>query len=256
MVAMGEAYREIQKLVPVLQRLRFSNIPVIFPSGPLRTQTFQDMQGNIYAVVVNDDTDQPAGKRLEVLPGIQAVRDLRRGKELPLVAGARGGLQHTTVSLEAGGGTLLELEAAVAVRPLAKLIEDFSTPSRTVSLARAKVQITSSRWGTRWKHEVAATGSTRPETPADDTHLPGFVICKIHHNKNSLVPSGPMYVVYEGSGDVELSFSDNGHQFAVAEHQGFKMPIPIPPRSTHVRFALQKSGSRLARIATIATEKP
>ena len=256
MVAMGETYREVQKIVPVLQRLRFSSIPVIFPRSPLRTQTFQDTQGKIFAVVVNDDTDQPAEKQLEVLPGIEAVRDLRRDKELPLVAGARGGLQNTTVSLDAGGGTLLELDANVAVRPLAKLIEDFSTPSRAVSLARAKVQITSSRWGTRWKHEVAPTGSTRPETPADDTHLPGFVISKIHHNKNSLVPSGPMYVVYEGSGDVELSFSDDGQLFAPAKDQGFQMPIPIPPRSTHVRFALQKPGSRLARIATIATEKP
>ena len=92
MVAMGEAYREVAKLVPVLQKLRFSSIPVIFAAAPFLTRTFRDGQGNLYAMVVNDNTDEAVEGSLAVLPGIQAARDLRQGKELKLVPGARNGL--------------------------------------------------------------------------------------------------------------------------------------------------------------------
>ena len=246
LVAMGEAYQEVKKLAPVLQKLRFSNIPVVFSTNPFRTQTFRDGRGNLYAMVVNDNTDEPVESSLAVLPGIQAVRDLRQGKALKLVPGPRNGLQSTTVSLEAGGGTLLQLEATAASRPLAKLMEDFSTPITEASLERAELRIAPLVWGVGWKYEMVRS--------KDTGNMPGTVTYRVHHGW-SLHPSGPMYVVYQGGGDVQLSFSADGESFSLAKDQGFSTPIPIPAGAKHVRFTLLNAESSLTGFATIATEK-
>jgi len=245
LVAMGEAYKEVERLAGVLRKLRFSNIPVVFSAGPFRTQTFRDGQGNLYAMVVNDDTDKPVTSSVIVLSGIQAVHDLRKGKKLKLAAGPRKGLQSTTVSLEAGGGTLLQLQAAAASRPLAKLIEDFSTPSLAVELERAEVRIVPTDWNAGWKHEVV---------PSKDTgNKPGTVTCAVLH-KWSLEPSGPMFVVYQGDGNVRISFSTDGEYFSAAKDQGLSIPIPIPKGTKHVRFTLLNADSSLAAFCIIATE--
>ena len=246
LAAMGEAYREVQDLAPVLQTLRFSDIPAIFSSGSFRTQTFRDGHGSLYAMVVNDNTDRSAEESLAVLPGIVAARDLRTGQDLELVPGSQSALQHTRVALEAGGGTLMELAAPVSSRPLAKLIEDFSTPAYQASLSQAEVRISPSRWGVEWKHEVVRS--------QDAGELPGTVTYKVHAHFRSLDPSGPFYVVYEGGGDVELSFSPDGKEFSTSHEQGFDKPIPIRKGTTHVRFTLQNDDSRLSGFWTIATE--
>ena len=101
---------------PVLQRLRFSSIPVIFAKSPFRVQTFRDEQGDLYALVVNDNTDQ------------------------------QHGLQSVKVTLKPGGGTLLALRSTAESRPVAKLIEDFSVPAHQTQLVRAEVKITADKW--------------------------------------------------------------------------------------------------------------
>lgn len=254
LVAMGETYQDVARLAPTLRGLRFSNIPVVFPSAPFRAQTFRDGQNNYYAVLVNDDTDRPAQATVSVLPGFQNVRDLRAERDLALQPAAdfdelsrvANGLQSTIVSLEAGGGTLLRLEADIASRPLAKVVEDFSSPNTIGSRERAEVRITPSDWNVAWNHEVV------PSRDARD--LPATVTGRVHHNKLSLQPSGPIYVVYQGDGQVELGFSPDGVNFSPAEHQGFNTPIPIPPDITRFRFSLMNTDSSLSKFCTIATE--
>ena len=247
MVAMGEAYAEVAKLIPTLQRLRFSNIPVAFSPTPFRAQTFRDEQGGFYAVVVNDDTDHPVTRDISVLPGIRAVRDLRAETMLDLEPGPRSGLQTSALSLEAGGGTVLQLEADTASRPLAKVVEDFAVPSTMGSRDRAEVRIAPAEWGATWKHEVV------PSPNSGD--LPATVTCRVLYNALSLQPSGPIYIVYQGSGKVELSFSTDGIDFSPAEVQGFNSPIPVPEGATHFRFSVRGSDSSLSSYCTIATEQ-
>lgn len=246
LVTMGEAYRDVQKLSAVLQTLRFSDIPVIFSSGSFRVQTFRDGHGELYAIVVNDNTDEPVKQSLEVLPGIVAVSDLLHEQDLELVPGAGSGLQNTNVALEAGGGTLLQLNAPVASRPLAKLIEDFSTPSYQASLSRSKVQLSPSSWGVEWKHEVV-----RSKDGGDE---PGTVTFRVHANTRSLNPTGPIYVVYQGGGDVRVAFATDGDGFAKGKDYGFGNPIPIPQNTTEVQFSLLNNDSRLSGFCAIATE--
>jgi len=246
LVAMGEAYREVKKIAPVLQQLRFSNIPVVFSQDSFRTQTFRDKQGNFYAMVVNDNTDEPVESSLMVLPGIEAVEDLCDGKRLKLAPSGESALGLVALALDAGGGTLLKLKAPPARRPLAKLIDDFSTPVVVASLEGAEVQVVPRNRDVDWKYHVVRSSNTE--------NMPGTVTYKVHHGL-SLDPSGPIYVVYQGGGEVQLSFSVDGEHFIPADEQGFNRPVPIPMGGKLVRFMLPSGESTLDGFVTIATEK-
>lgn len=269
LIAMGEAYREVAKLAPLLQRLSFASIPAVFAAAPLRCQTFEDGDGAIYAMVVNDDTDKAVSASLRFLPGIQGVRDLRQGQALPLVPGSRDGLHGTTVSLEGGGGTLLHLEAPVATRPLAKVVEDFSTPGMAVSFERAEVGLAPNRWGTEFQHAVVpvkGAGKLPASAPTaiDEFHIaqqPGPAPAKdagelsatVNYGVSGLEPSGPLYVVYRGEGNVRLSFSSDGKEFTPVDSGAFDTPILVPKGTKQVRFSLDPA-ARLFGFCTIGTE--
>ena len=224
-------------------------MPAWVSQAPLRTQTFRDGDGNLYAFVVNDDTDSPTTVPLTVLPGIQAVRDLRKGQELKLAAEPNNGLLTATVSLEAGGGTLLELVSPAATRPLAKLLEDFSSPALLggLKLEGVELQEVTDRWGVA-RHHVLVLAKDAGKTS-------GTVTAPIYHNRWSLQPSGPMYVVYQGRGGVQPSFSADGKRFAAAKEKGFDIPVPIPGGAKFVRFTMTGGESRLNTFCVIATER-
>lgn len=251
MTAMGEAFADLERLAPVLQSLRPSGCPAAFAREPLRARTFSDAQGNLYAAVVNDNTDAPVSGPITILPGIERVRNLRANSDIPLTPADRFGLQLATVTLEAGGGTLLQLVAEPARRPLATAQEDFSAPVLCGSVHDARVRVLQS--GTGWQHEVVQSDDADP--PAA-----GTLTCDVSvltGDPQAGRPSGPIYVVYQGRSDafesVELSFSDDGQAFTRASVDEFDTPIPLPPQAKSVQFTLRQGGS-LSGFTVIATE--
>jgi hypothetical protein len=249
MAAMGAAYADVERLAPVLQSLSRSNFPAVFAGGPLHCETFHDGKGNLYAIVVNDNTDQAVTGEITLLPGIERVRDLRAGRELPVAAPRKDSLQRATVSLEPGGGTLLQLAADPGRRPLATLTEDFSTPTLAGELQNARVVVEPRTYGAGWSHELAQTDEAKPGTlTCEVSTLTGDP--KAHR------PSGPIYIVYrgrQGAGSVELGFSADGESFANASVNEFETPIALTPQARHVRFTI-RSGAALTGFCAIATE--
>ena len=254
MVAMGEAFADVERLTPVLRGLRRGRFPAAFAEPPFHCRTLENDQGDLYAVVVNDDTGAAATGGVGVLPGIAQMRDLRAQTDLPLAAAGDGSLQRAELELGPGDGTLLQLVAEPARRPLAAAIEDFSTPLVTGSLEGAQVRVRRLPWGVGWEHEVVQADE------AEDAK-PGTLTCsiamltgdpKVHR------PSGPIYVVYQGRGAadnecVELGFSSDGEQFERASGDEFGRPVPVPRGVSHLRFTISNGGS-LSGFCALATE--
>jgi len=249
MTAMGEAFRDLERLAPVLQGLSRCDVQAVFAGEPFHCATFRDAKGSLYAIVVNDNTDQRVTGDVTVLPGIERVRDLRTGEELTLKAERKDALQRAVASLEPGGGTLLELVADPARRPLATAVEDFSVPVIAGEVSDARVIFAPLNYRIGWSHDLAQVDNSRPGTlTCEVSTLTGDP--KAHR------PSGPIYIVYRGrpgSGAVELSFSADGESFATAGANEFDAPIVLPPEARYLRFTI-RGGAALSWFCAIATE--
>jgi hypothetical protein len=254
MVAMGKTFAEIEALEPILRRLRSADFPAVFVEPPLHCQTLRDEQGNLCTVVVNDDTDNASTGDLQVLPGIDRVRDLKKGDAFPLGDDEGTGLRIATLTLGPGEGTLLELAAEPARRPLPTAIEDFETPLVTGSLQDAQVQVSRLPWGVGWRYELV-------QTAEGDNAPPAVLTCPVAMltgDPKAHRPSGPIYIVYSGRGKadvecVELSFSTDGETFERASVDEFDRPIVLPREATHVRFVVN-NGAAVSGFRVIATE--
>ena len=249
MTAMGEAFADLERLAPVLQGLSGSNFAAVFGGEPFHCETFQDTKGNLYAIVVNDNTDQAVTGEITVLPGIERVRDLRADKELPLTAPRKDALQRAALSLAPGGGTLVELVAEPERRPLATAGEDFSAPLVIGSVRDARVVIAPRDYRIGWKRELTQT----------DEGKPGALTCEVSvltGDPKAHRPSGPIYVIYrgrQGAGSVELGFSADGESFTTASVNEFDAPIALTPQAQYVRFTI-RDGAGLSGFCAIATE--
>ncbi len=254
MTAMGEAFADLERLEPLLQELSLSDFPAAFAAPPLHVLTHNDAQGNLYAIVVNDNTDAAVTGDIITLPGITGIYDLRGDAELPLVLTGTYSLQKTTLTLGAGDGTLLQLVTVPETRPMACFIEDFFVLPR--GLENARVLVHPEHWTGEWQYDLVQSDQQNPP-------LPGTITCPIAQltgDPNVHRPSGPIYVVYQGSAppsgeSVILSFSTDGDSFSWASVDEFNTPIPIPRGATHLRFTIKNGGS-LAAFYTIATELP
>ncbi len=100
--AMGKAFAEVRKLLPVLQGATPLDIWPVQVSAPGWVGVLETPGGKTLAVVVNDDTDNT--QELTLTGAEKGLRDLRTGSELK--PGAEGGI---VLTLEAGDGTVLEI---------------------------------------------------------------------------------------------------------------------------------------------------
>jgi len=253
LTAMGEEYAAIERLAPVLQGLRLNSFPAVFVEPPLHARTLHDGAGNLYAVVVNASTDDPATGELAVLPGIIVARDLKREVGVALAPADQDGLLHGAIELAPGDGTLLELVAELARRPIATCIEDFTAPQITGALEGGEVRARRLPWGVGWVYEVVQSAEDTPATLTCD-------IVTLTGDPHVHRPSGPISIVYKGRGaqegeGVELSFSTDGQTFTRASADDFGKPTVVPNGTTHVRFTVS-NGAGLASFCLIATERP
>ncbi len=251
MTAMGECFADLEHLQPLLQGLSLSDFPAAFAAPPLHVRTHKDAQGNLYAIVVNDNTNAAVTGDIITLPGITGIHDLRADAELPLVPTDTYSLQKTTVTLQAGDGTVLELVTVPGTRPMACFIEDFSVLPG--GLENARVLVHPEHWAGVWQYDLVQS----------DPPLPGTITCPIAQltgDPNVHRPSGPIYVVYQGSAppsgeSVVLSFSTDGESFSWASVDELDKPIPIPTGATQMRITI-KNGARLSAFYAIASEIP
>ncbi len=254
MTAMGEAFADLERLEPLLQGLSLSDFPAAFAAPPLHVLTHNDAQGNLYAIVVNDNTDAAVTGDIITLPGVTRINDLRADAELPLVPTGTYSLQKTTVTLQAGDGAVLELVTVPETRPMACFIEDFS--GRPRGLENARVLVHPEHWAGVWQYDLVQSDQQNPP-------LPGTITCSIAQligDSNVHRPSGPIYVVYQGSAppsgeSVVLSFSTDGESFSWASVDELDKPIPILPGAKQMRFTI-KNGASLSAFYVIATEIP
>lgn len=100
--AMGQAFAEVRKLLPVLQGAKPMDLWPVQVSAPGWIGLLQTPAKKQLLVVVNDDTDQ--ARELKLTGEVKGLRDLRTGKALE--AGADGAV---TLKLEAGDGTVVEV---------------------------------------------------------------------------------------------------------------------------------------------------
>ncbi|MBM3497915.1 MAG: hypothetical protein FJX74_04510 [Armatimonadetes bacterium] len=251
LTAMGEDFAALQELAPLLQGLRLSPFPIAFAQPPLHARTLRDGAGNLYAAVVNDNTDAPTTGEVALLPGLSGLRDLKREADTALTSGDDA-LLRASIELAPGEGTLLQLVAEPGRRPVATCVEDFTTPLITGRLEGGEVRARVLGWGVGWEYEVVQTADGNPATlTCDIATLTGDP--KVHR------PSGPIFLVYEGraageGSGVEVSFSTDGESFATVGTDQFGVPVVIPNGASDVRFTVSNGGA-LAQFSGIATEK-
>jgi len=252
LTAMGEEFAAIERLMPVLRGLQLSPFPAVVVEPPLHARTLRDGAGNLHAVIVNDSTDEPTTAEVAVLPGISGLRDLKHDTDIALTAGHQDALRRATLALAPGEGTLLQLVAEPARRPIATCVEDFTAPQITGALAGGEVRARRLPWGVGWAYEVVPSAEGMPATlTCDVTTLTGDP--KVHR------PSGPIFLIYEGrkpaEGEgVELSYSSNGQTFTRANVDAFGQPTAIPNEASHVRFTVG-TGAGLTSFCVVATER-
>ncbi len=252
LTAMGEEFAALQKLSPVLQGLRVSPFPAAFAQPPLHVRTLRDEAGNLYAAIVNDNTDQPTTGEIGILPGIASLRDLKREADVALAPDGEDAVLHASLELAPGEGTLLQLVAEAARRPLATCIEDFAAPQTTGTLEGGEARARRLPWGVGWEYEVVPSTEGTPATlTCDIATLTGDP--KVHR------PSGPIFLVYEGrkpaEGDgVELGLSTDGEAFTTASTDQFGAPTALPNGVTRVRFTVSGAAA-LTGLCVVATER-
>ena len=252
LTAMGEEFAAIERPTPILRGLQLNPFSAVFVQSPLHARTLRDDAGNLHAVIVNDNTDEPTTGEIAVLPGIAGLRDLEHEADVALTAGDQDALLHATLDLAPGDGTLLQLVAEPARRPIPACVEDFTAPQITGALDGGQVSARRLPWGVGWEYEVVQSAEgTSATLTCDIVTLTGDP--KVHR------PSGPIFIVYEGrkaaEGDgVELSFSTDGQTFTRASVDEFGRPTVIPTGVSHVRFTVG-NGAGLAGFCVVATEK-
>jgi len=252
LIAMGEEFASIARLTPLLRGLQLSPFPAVFVQPPFHARTLRDEPGNLYAAIVNDNTDEPTTAEIAVLPGVSGLRDLKREADVAQTTGDQDGLLHATLTLAPGDGTLLQLTAEPARRPVATCIEDFAAPQITGALEGGEVRPRRLPWGVGWVYEVVPSGEGTPATLTCDTAtLTGDP--RVHR------PSGPIFLIYEGrkpaQGEgVELSFSTDGQTFTRANVDAFGQPTAIPNGVSHVRLTVNREAG-LSSFCAVATEK-
>ena len=124
MIAIGEEFAQVEKLEPILQKLSLSRFPAVFTTAPFHVRTFVDEESDLYALVVNDNTDEPVTGEVTLLPGITQLDDLCADAPLALTEAEKYSLQRATLKLNAGGGTLLRLITEPTHRPMSIMIEE------------------------------------------------------------------------------------------------------------------------------------
>ena len=250
MVAMGEAFAEVQRLAPILLDLSRSPYPAAFTDPPLTCRTLRHAGGDLYVSVVNDNTEEAVQGKLRLLPGPSSAQDVRKGAQLSLGADEASGLLTASVELGPGEGTLVQVVAEPGRRPLAAHVEDFETPIVPGKLENAAVQARRLAWGVGWDRELVASGDGE-EVAA------GTLTCDVKTLTGDPAvhrPSGPIYVVYTGRGEgVELRFSPDGETYETASTDEFGKPVPLPRSASHLRFTVHE-GAGLSGFCVIATE--
>lgn len=110
---MGRVYARLAPHTGLIRRWKPVEATRIEVDTPGALQCFTDPEtGEVYAVVLNDDFQNARAIAVRTGEFVKAVHDVIRGGEIALTPEFAGGSAAGTVSLEAGAGTLLRLEAA------------------------------------------------------------------------------------------------------------------------------------------------
>jgi hypothetical protein len=100
---LGKVYKTISPFTPIIHRWKATSLLLVQAESPGSSQCFIDPKtGRKYAIVRQ-------AIRLAVETGTKKIMDLVTGKQIPLKNYFADGNSEATISLEAGAGTILEI---------------------------------------------------------------------------------------------------------------------------------------------------
>jgi hypothetical protein len=110
---LGRIYALLAPHTEVIRRWHRQDSPKVEADGDGQVQVFTDTDnGNIYAVVVNDDLHETRTVGLRLDGSIKSLTDVVHSQEVPLTAASPGSGSTCQIRLDAGDGTILLLKAS------------------------------------------------------------------------------------------------------------------------------------------------
>ncbi|MCS7265926.1 MAG: hypothetical protein NZ805_13965, partial [Armatimonadetes bacterium] len=147
LLTIAETFALLEPNRELLWRLR-PFIPIAFAISPFRAKSFVDPDsGNAVIVVVNDDTNFERQGTVTILPPVEKVQDLMKGRDLTAKIDKVTGLMQVAFSLPAGGGTILLIDKSATARISPIFVDDFSVQSTPAQWHNAQRVLMPVGWG-------------------------------------------------------------------------------------------------------------
>jgi len=244
----------------LLMKLKPAPFPSLFAAGPAAVATFaaDGEPDTRYAVVVNDDLEQPRDLPLALLPNVTAAVDLLDGQTLTLTPEALGaeGLLAATVKLPPGRGTLLKLTCRPGSQ-LALFREDFSNRNLcSVKLAGAERREERRGYslGARWTvRKLPSADSMGSVTLADHAYIAGALRDAATGKTRVFLQAEGVFPKMES---LVLNCKDSeghGRWVKTTDHH---LPVAIPPGTKSIELILQSESAALTGIRVWRVDTP